>query len=76
MALSPHAADVIYRHAVVLALAGRVGESLAALQSAVDQGYSRTMAKDDDDLAILRGRPQFAKLIGETVAVLRKGERK
>jgi tetratricopeptide (TPR) repeat protein len=76
MALSPQAPDVIYRRAVVLALAGRAEESLVALERAIDRGYGRRLAQDDDDLSILRGRPEFVRITGNTVAALQKGDGK
>jgi serine/threonine-protein kinase len=73
VAMSPHMPDVHYRKAVVLALAGRPQESLRALEEAIKRGYSRRLAHEDDDLASLRARPDFARLTGANVAAVQKG---
>jgi tetratricopeptide (TPR) repeat protein/TolB-like protein len=73
VALGSHMPDVHYRRAVVLALAGRADDSLRALEHAIDKGYSRRLAQEDDDLASLRARPDFARLTGAKVAAVEKG---
>jgi tetratricopeptide (TPR) repeat protein/tRNA A-37 threonylcarbamoyl transferase component Bud32 len=60
LALSPADGDVIYRKVVVDALAGRTDEALTSLREALARGYSAPQAKTDQDLASLRGRPEFA----------------
>jgi serine/threonine-protein kinase len=73
VALGPHMPDVHYRKAVVLALAGRPEESLRALDQAINRGYSRRLAQEDDDLASLRGHAEFIKMTAATVAAAEKG---
>jgi len=75
IAVSPRMADVLYRRAVVLALAGRVDESMAALEQALTSGYSAKLARADDDLARLRPRPEFQRLTGDR-ALAANGETK
>jgi tetratricopeptide (TPR) repeat protein len=59
LALNPADGDVIYRKAVVHALAGRPDTALTALREALARGYSAPQARTDEDLASLRGRPEF-----------------
>jgi tetratricopeptide (TPR) repeat protein len=59
VALSPADGDVVYRRAVVQALAGRTDEALTSLREALARGFSAPQAKTDEDLASLRGRPEF-----------------
>jgi Flp pilus assembly protein TadD len=73
VALMPQESDVIYRKAVVLALAGQAEESVAVLERAFERGYSRKLAKEDEDLSILQGRPEFEKLTGSASALPAKG---
>jgi tetratricopeptide (TPR) repeat protein len=63
VALSPKAADVLYRRAVVLALSGQPAASLSALRTALEQGYSPSLAAKDPDLEELRKRPDFAAIV-------------
>lgn len=51
---APDNPDVIYRNAVVSALAGRIDESRALLDRALKAGYSASEAAVDDDLRALR----------------------
>jgi Flp pilus assembly protein TadD len=61
--LSPADGDVIYRGAIVHALAGRTDAALSSLREAVARGFSTAQAKTDDDLASLRGRPEFVSVL-------------
>jgi len=63
VALRPTDGDVLYRLAVVQALAGNSTRALKALEEALRNGYSAAMAKDDEDLAALRGRPEYEKVL-------------
>jgi tetratricopeptide (TPR) repeat protein/tRNA A-37 threonylcarbamoyl transferase component Bud32 len=60
LALSPADGDVIYRKVVVDALAGRTEEALTTLREALARGFSAPQARTDQDLASLRGHPEFA----------------
>jgi serine/threonine-protein kinase len=64
VALSPSAADVMFRRAVVLAVSGREPDSLAALEAALAHGYSISLARRDPDLENLRKRSDFASVVG------------
>jgi eukaryotic-like serine/threonine-protein kinase len=61
--LSPAVADVLYRKAVVHALAGKAPTSLLALEAAVARGYSAYHARKDHDLQTLWSQPGFTKLV-------------
>jgi tetratricopeptide (TPR) repeat protein len=56
-------ANVLYRKAVVDALAGRIDGALAGLGQALSAGYSVAVAERDEDLAPLRARPQYVALL-------------
>jgi serine/threonine-protein kinase len=75
VAISPQMSDIVYRQAVVLALAGRAGESVVVLEQALTRGFSRARARNDDDLKLLRGRPEFQKLIGDTTVPMKGGSK-
>jgi serine/threonine-protein kinase len=65
LAKGPASGAVLYRVAVVNALAGRSGESVAFLERALQQGYSMTFAREDDDLAGLRSNPTYKRLLAQ-----------
>jgi serine/threonine protein kinase/Flp pilus assembly protein TadD len=64
--LAPREADVLYDRAVVYALTGDVANALSFLEIALDEGYSRSEARVDDDLASLRDEPEFRSLVDRT----------
>jgi len=66
--LAPGDADARYRAAVTLALAGKADAAVAALAQALERGYSRSVARDDDDLGSLRGRSDFQSLVAPSQA--------
>ena len=59
----PRNPEVLYRAAVVSALAGQRREAIAALQAAVAQGYSLASIAGGDEFEVLRGTPEFTKLV-------------
>jgi tetratricopeptide (TPR) repeat protein len=61
--LAPDDVQVSYRAGVVHALGGRSDLAVAALRKALDGGYSRSEIAADEDLASLRGRPDFRALL-------------
>ena len=63
VALKPTSGDVMFRLAVVQALCGLPDDSIKSLGEALARGYSRAFARDEEDLAMLRHRPQFERLI-------------
>jgi tetratricopeptide (TPR) repeat protein/TolB-like protein/tRNA A-37 threonylcarbamoyl transferase component Bud32 len=71
--LAPLDAEVLYRKAVVAALAGRSGAALAALRQALSQGYSAADAARDDDFGSLRDSPAFRQLVGLSPPSKEKG---
>jgi len=74
--LAPEDPGVLYRRAVVHALAGRAGAALEVLGDALNAGYSAAFAGTDEDLEALRGRAAFAALLAEhRRAVTSKGEK-
>jgi len=48
-----------------LALCGASAEAIAQLQRAVALGFAREVLSDQDELAPLRGLPEFDKLAGQ-----------
>jgi tetratricopeptide (TPR) repeat protein len=64
--LAPGEADAHYRAAVVHALGARADAAVAALAQALERGYSRSVARDDDDLTALRERSDFQSLVATT----------
>ncbi len=58
----------IYNEAVVLSLAGRTSDALAALRTAIAKGYPRDEAKNDPELKNLQNLPEFQKLVGQPPA--------
>ncbi len=57
--------NLIYKQAVVYALADRPGEAFKSLREAFRKGYSVREAQSDPELGGLQGRPEFAKLLAE-----------
>jgi thioredoxin-like negative regulator of GroEL len=62
VALGPTNGDNWYDKAVVHALAGEREAALEALAKAFDHGYSRTEAREDEDLRGVREMPDFVTL--------------
>jgi serine/threonine protein kinase/tetratricopeptide (TPR) repeat protein/TolB-like protein len=60
---APSSADAHYGAAVVHALTGDAPGALALLEKAFALGASASLARGDDDLAGLRARPEFLKLL-------------
>ena len=58
----------MYSEAVVMTLAGRPQDALAALRSAIAKGYSPEEARNDPELKNLQGLPEFQKLVGRPPA--------
>jgi len=73
VALAPLDGEVLYRKAVVAALAGRTGPALTSLRQALDHGYSPADAARDDDFGSLRDSPAFRPLVGRPPASAEKG---
>jgi len=57
--------ELMYIEAVVLNLAGDRDQALKALRQALHQGYSAQEARDDPELANLKGLPELAQLMPE-----------
>jgi Flp pilus assembly protein TadD len=70
--LAPGDPDAHYRAAVVHALGGKAEAAVAALAQALERGFSRSVARDDDDLATLRGRSDFQSLVQQSQAQRRE----
>jgi tetratricopeptide (TPR) repeat protein len=64
-ALSPTDGEVLYRRAVVLAIAGQTAGALAALDDALSNGYSAKSAAKDDDLQGLARTAAFQALVAK-----------
>jgi serine/threonine-protein kinase len=63
VALAPGGNNVLFFSAEVHALAGEAQPALAQLKEALDRGYSRVLARYDDDLFSLRSYPQYGALL-------------
>lgn len=61
--IEPQNISLLYTQAVVYCLAGREAESLAALNEALQKGYSLEETKNDPELVPLQRLPQFAQLV-------------
>jgi len=60
------AAPALYREAISLAKLNRKSEALSTLDKAVDAGYARPQAMEQEpDLALLRDDPGFAKIVAK-----------
>jgi serine/threonine-protein kinase len=57
--------DLIYKEAVIHAIADNGPEALASLREAFQKGYTPEEAKDDPELKTLRVNPEFDKLLKE-----------
>jgi tetratricopeptide (TPR) repeat protein len=57
--------DVIYKGAVIDAIAGKQAEALRSLREAFQKGHSLDVAKNDPELQALRTSPEFDKLLKE-----------
>ena len=55
----PYINQLIYNVAVVRALANQPEEALEVLKEAFQKGYSPAEARNDPELKILEGRPEF-----------------
>jgi serine/threonine-protein kinase len=62
LSISPANADVLYKNAVIHALAGRTDQAIPALADALKAGYGVRFAALDEDLSSLRGLPSFTRL--------------
>jgi tetratricopeptide (TPR) repeat protein len=56
--------DLLYRKAVVHALAGDAERALDALEEAIRQGASPAAAAEDEDLDVLEKHPRFKQIVG------------
>jgi serine/threonine protein kinase/Flp pilus assembly protein TadD len=63
-ALRPKDPEVLYARAAVYGVLHQRKRALDAFRAAVENGYEPALARDDDDLAILRSSPEFMKLVG------------
>ncbi len=62
-ALAGRNAGVLYKSACVSALTGDLRRAIDELRRALELGYSAALAREDDDLAPLRGRADFQQLV-------------
>src|SRR5678816_227537 len=56
--------DLLFRTAVVHALAGRVQAALDALEKGIASGLDRDAVRDEEDFESLRNEPRFKALVG------------
>jgi tetratricopeptide (TPR) repeat protein len=57
--------DLVYKEALVHAIAGKPAEALQSLREAFQKGYMPEEAKNDPELKLLRSSPEFDKLLKE-----------
>jgi serine/threonine-protein kinase len=65
VALGSSDGEVLFACAVVHALAGHRSDALTSLERALDRGYSASLAREDEDLAMIRDTPQFRALLSK-----------
>ena len=65
LGLKPADTDVLYKAAVVEALAGDTDHAFGHLKDALARGYPRAFARADFDLLRLRNDPRFAPLVAQ-----------
>ena len=63
--LQPDDRAVLYKQAAVYALLNEPQSAIDALRRAIDRGYERRLARDDDDLSSLHNLPEFRRLTAE-----------
>ena len=56
---------MLYKRAVVYALAGRTTDAARSLEVALTEGYSRPVARTDDDLAAIGSWPRIQALLND-----------
>ena len=61
--IAPENPEVLYQNAVVHVFCGRNDEAIDGLRSAVAHGFGINELREDDDLDVLRGRPDFRMLL-------------
>ena len=59
----PDNATALARAAAIDVLAGRTAAGLELLELAIEKGYSRSFARDDDEFMVVREHPKFRELI-------------
>jgi serine/threonine protein kinase/Flp pilus assembly protein TadD len=60
---APADIEVLYAAAVIHALDGRPADALPLLARAIEGGYSRSLASEDDDFSELKGMAEFKRLV-------------
>jgi tetratricopeptide (TPR) repeat protein/TolB-like protein len=63
--IAPNDNELMYKEAVVDAIAGQQAEALASLRVALQKGYPVQQAKNDPELKTLATNPELDKLIAE-----------
>jgi hypothetical protein len=61
--LAPKSGDAHFHRAVVETLSGKPHDAEKSLSAALANGFSRTVARDDEDLAPLRNVPAVQDLL-------------
>ncbi|HEX5227044.1 MAG TPA: protein kinase [Bryobacteraceae bacterium] len=64
-AIDPKDNELMYKEAVVNAVAGRQADAVNALRQALQNGYSAQQAKSDPELQVLSGNGEVEKVIAE-----------
>jgi len=72
--IDPNSNQLIYNEAVVQALANHSEEALKVLREAFQKGYSPAEARNDPELKILEGRPEFDRLLKQFSGKAKSGQ--
>jgi len=66
VSLAPANGQVLYNQAVIFALTRRKEAALEALERALANGASASVARTDDDLQVIRSMPGFERVFGQS----------
>ena len=64
-AIAPNLPDLAYNEAVVHTRAGELNEAMACLREAFSKGHPVAQAKNDPELNVLAGQPEFQQLVAQ-----------
>jgi len=60
---APRDPEVLFRHSVVLVLTGDADRALPVLKDALAAGFSKSLAREEDDLQSVHSRPDFRAVL-------------
>jgi tetratricopeptide (TPR) repeat protein len=65
--IDPNDYELMYKEAVIDAIAGQQADALVSLKAALQKGYPVEQAKNDPELKLLETNPDFSKLLAQFV---------